>query len=148
MAVILTGVFTNKGREVLAKSFGKKGGFDLSFASYFKYGMGGWIMTPAGKIPKDPSPALLDVEATGEPGNIWYRKELTELDFTFVPPSIMQVRCMLSGIEANDDGTGEAPRFFEIGVFDENDNMLVYATMAEETKTPNKLLTNYVQAYF
>lgn len=150
MTTFLTGVFTNKGREVLSKSFGKNGGNPVCHAKYFKIGMGGYIDTPSGRVPKDPTSGLgyLDLEADGSPGNFVYQKTLSTVDFTFIAPSIMQVRCRLDNLEANDDGLGNPPRFFEVGVFDENDNMIVYATFPEQTKAANKILTNYVQAYF
>lgn len=148
MAFILTGVFTNKGREVLSKGFANLAGFPIVRAKYFKVGMGGWYDTPLGRVPKDPNPSLLDIEATGAPGDVFLQKDLVAADFLFVSPSTMQIRCRLSGSEGNDDGLGNAPRYFEVGVFDDNDNMIIYATFPEQTKSANKVLTNYVQAYF
>lgn len=145
---ILTGVFTNDGRVALAKSFGKVGGNPWSWASYFRIGMGGWYTTPEGRVPKDPDPSLSNLEADGSPGNIWVQKTLTPADFLFLSPSTMQIRCLLSPMEGNDDGLGNSPRFFEVGIFDDYGTMVIYATFPEQTKAANKLLTNFVQAYF
>ena len=148
MTVTLTGVFTDKGRETLAKAMANIAGFPQTRAVYFKIGMGGYVDTPSGRVPKDPNPALTDIEATGAPGDFSIQKNLNALDFVFIAPSTMQIRCQLSGSEANDDGLGNAPRLFEVGIFDDNGNMLIYATFPEQTKAANKILTNYVQAYF
>lgn len=145
---LLTGVFTTKGREVIAKGFGNVAGYPIVRAKYFRIGMGGYVTTPAGRSPKDPDPALTNIEADNTPGNIYFQKNVTALDLVFIVPSIMQVRCRLEPTEANDDGLGNPPRFFEIGVFDDNNNMIIYTTFAEQSKAPNKILSNFVQAYF
>lgn len=145
---ILTGIFTSKGRETLAKSFGQIGGFPYTNAVYFKIGMGGYIVSGDGRVPKAPNPALLDIEATGAAGDFFLQKNLVTTDFTFIAPSTMQVRCRVEPTEANDDGNGNAPRFFELGLFDANNNLLIYSTFPEQTKQANKILTNFVQAYF
>lgn len=148
MADLLTGVFTSKGREVIAKGIGNVAGYPSVRAKYFKIGMGGYFTTGGGRSPKDPDPSLTDIEADGTPGNAFFRKDFSPVDFTFIAPSTMQIRCRLEPSEANDDGNSEAPRFFEIGIFDDDDNMIIYTTFAEQSKAPNKILSNFVQAYF
>lgn len=145
---VLTGVITNLGRTTLAKSWGFLAGYPTTYPAYFKIGMGGYITTAAGRSPKDPDPTKTNIEADGSAGNYYFQKSLQATDFTFLPDSTMQIRCRLEPGEANDDGTGNAPRFFEVGVFDQNNNLLVYATFAEQTKAANKILSNSVQAYF
>ena|GEM_PF-4712449 len=143
----LTGVMTTVGRAALAKSFGKLGGNDGSHAAYFRIGTGGYIDTGSGRIPKDPSEALAEIEAvTG--AMFYFEKALTPSDFVFVAPSIIQIRCRLDGIEANDDGFGEEPEFFELGIYDDQDVLVAYTTFPQQTKASNKILTNYVQCYF
>lgn len=148
MAVV-NGVITNLGREVLAKSIGYIGGFSLSWATQFKIGEGGYVVTPSGNVPKAPDPSLTDLEAA-VPGSGLYHfdKALTSTDFTFLSPSIMQIRCKVLPTEANDDGYGNEPKFFEIGIFDNNDKMLAYATYDEQTKSAAKTLLLYVQIQF
>lgn len=150
MATLLTGVFTNKGRELLAKAFGNFSTGVTTRARYFKYGEGGYIVTPQGRIPKSPLDGVgyTDVEAAGNPSLFTYQKNLITTDFTFISPSIMQVRCRLSETEANDNGFGDPPRFFELGLFDDDDNMLVYSTFYEQTKSVSKILNNLVQVVF
>lgn len=148
---VLTGVFTYLGRKTLAKAYGRIAGYPDSYPTYFKIGMGGYIVTPAGRTPKDPDPTLTDVEADDTPGNIYIQKNLVSTDFTFIDVDgggIMQIRTRLEPGEGNDDGTGNSPRFFEVGVFDQNNVMLIYATFAEESKSDSKILSNNVQAYF
>lgn len=147
---ILTGVFTNKGRELLAKDFGNVGTGVTTRAFYFKYGEGGFITTGGGRVPKSPEDgvALLDLEAEADASLFSFQKSLVTTDFTFIAPSIMQVRCRLAEAESNDNGMGESPRFFEIGIFDDDDNMLIWATFSEQTKTASKILNNLVQVVF
>jgi hypothetical protein len=148
--IILTGIITNKGREIFAKSFGRVGTSVETYAFKFKYGEGGYIDTISGKVPKDPSDgaSLLDVEAAASPSLFEFSKNFVSADFLFIAPSTMQCRCRLTAIEANDDGFGDYPGFFELGIFDQNDNLIAYTTFAEQTKTPNKIVTNYVQIVF
>jgi hypothetical protein len=148
MAQTLEGVVTDKGREVLAKSLATLAGYPSVYAYSFKYGEGGWVQTGSGKIPKDPNPALLDVEATGAAGDMKYEKNFIAADMTFISPSTIEFRCKLDPTEANDDGLGNSPKFFELGIFDQNGNMLSYATFDEQTKTATKSLISYVQVSF
>lgn len=148
MAQTLEGVVTDIGREVLAKSIASIAGYPDSYAYSFKYGEGGFIQTGSGKVPKDPNPALLDIEASGAPGELKFEKLFTAVDMTFVSPSTIELRCKLDPTEANDDGLGDSPKFFELGVFDQNGNMLAYATFDEQTKTATKSLISYVQIHF
>lgn len=154
---ILTGIVTNIGREVFAKDFGNQlGGFGTANArAYkFKFGEGGFIDTGSGRVPKDPADGatLTDVEAAGDPSLFSFEKLFVSTDYTFIqttPDSnIMQLRCRLVELEANDNGFGDSPRFFEIGIFDDDDNMLIYTTFSEQTKTASKILTNFIQVLF
>lgn len=148
MAEFLQGVLTNKGRDTLAGSFAHVGGEPLSYAVYFKIGEGGYQETPAGNVPKPPDPAKLDIEATGTPGNMWFRKDFLPGDIQKVGEGRRQFRCRLTADEANDDGTGAAPKFYELGIFDNNDVLICYATFDEQTKNSTKVLDNSVQVVF
>lgn len=148
MAFVVTGVVTNKGRETFAKSMGSIGGFTLTRAYKFRIGMGGYITTLAGRVPKVPDPSKTIIEATGAPGDAYFEKLFGSTDFQFIVPSTIQIRCRLDPTEFNDDGLGNAPRLFEIGIFDDYNNLLVYATFDEETKAPTKVLTNFIQVIF
>lgn len=145
MAVI-NGVVTNAGRAALAKAVGYLGGFDLSYASDFKIGEAGYVVTPSGNVPKDPDPSLTDIESVGT--MYYFTKALIASDFSFISPSTIQIRCRLVPTEANDDGLGNNPRFFELGVFDQNGIMLFYATFDEQLKNATKTLVIYMQVQF
>jgi hypothetical protein len=147
---ILTGVITNKGRETFAKAFGRVGTGVESYAFKFKFGEGGYIQTPTSRVPKDPQDGitLLDVEAASTPGLFYITKNFVVTDLIFIAPSTMQCRCRLIQTEGNDNGFGDPPRFFELGIFDQLDNLMAYATFAEQTKTASKILTNFVQVVF
>lgn len=148
-AAVITGVVTDLGRELFAKSLANVAGFNIARAVTFKMGMGGYLIGPGGlRIPKTPNPALTDVEATNVPGDIYFQKTFVPADFLFISPSTMQVRCRLDLGDANDDGLGNAPRYYELGIFDDYGNMLVYATFGEMSKTPTKVITALVQIYF
>ena len=147
---LLTGIFTNKGREILAKSLGQIGTGITTYASYFKFGEGGYIETPGGRVPKSPDAGVgyLDIEAASSPTLFEFQKNLIATDFTFIAPSTIQIRCRLVESEANDNGFGDSPRFFELGVFDQNSNLLIYCTFSEQTKSASKILNNLVQVVF
>lgn len=147
MADTLTGVMTNRGREVLAKSLGNVGGFSLVRAVKFAYGEGGFEIIGGGRVPKEPNPALTDIEADGI-SLFRFDKNLVPADITFIAPSTIEFRCKLEPSEANDNGTGGSPRFFELGLFDDDDNLLVYSTFDEQTKVATKSLTTYLQVFF
>lgn len=148
MTIFITGVITDKGREVFAKSFGNVGGFPITYGDHFKIGEGGFIFNGTGNVPKTPNPALTDIEATGAPGDFYFQKDFSPADIAFIAPSMIRFRCKVLPTEANDDGNGENPKFFEIGIFDQNNNMMGYCTFDEQTKNAAKTLTTFVQLYF
>ena len=158
MTTVLQGVMTNKGRELLAKSFGAIGGFPLVTSISFAYGEGGYIVSGGGKVPKTPDPTLLTLDAYTQspPDNFVFGHDITAADVTFIAPSTIEFRCRLVPSEANDDGYGNLPKFFELGIFDgpvdsnnqPTGNMLCYTTFDEQTKTATKSLISYVQVVF
>jgi hypothetical protein len=152
MATVLQGVLTNKGREFIAKSFGNIGGFNMCRIVKFAYGEGGWVTSPSGgRSPKLPDPALTDIEAkttATAPDNYYFEKVIGASDVTFVMPSTIEFRCKLNPTDANDDGYGNPPKFFELGLYDDFGNMIAYTTFDEQTKTETKSLITYVQVVF
>jgi len=148
MAVI-QGVLTDVGRAKLAKSaLGSVAGYTWSYCSYFEIGEGGWIQQLTGRVPKTPSVAKTNIEADGSAGNSFFKKYLTSDRMLFVSPSTAQIDCYLSLEEGNDDGYGDSPNYFEIGVFDEDDVLLFYCTMPEETKNNTKILHHTINIVF
>lgn len=158
MTSVLQGVMTDKGREVLAKSFGMVGGYTTVAALSFGFGEGGYTISGGGRVPKTPDPALLDLEARTNPppDDFIYGHNITPADITFIPPSTIEFRCKLVPSEANDDGYGNPPKFFELGIFDgvvdgshkPQGNMIAYTTFDEQTKSATKSLITYVQITF
>lgn len=149
MAVVVQAVVTTIGRQVLAQSLlGTLAGYDHSELSYFQIGEGGWVDTINGRVPKDPDPSRTELEATGAPGDLKFQKALTAADVAFDTEAKAVVTAFVGLSEANDDGLGDSPRFFELGIFDSNDNMIVYATFPEETKTVTKTLNHVITIVF
>jgi hypothetical protein len=85
----------------------------------------------------------------------------------FISPATIQFRAFLDLLEANGDSGsepdtpddqdgpknssslgGDAPRFFELGIFDAQDNMVAYGTFPGETKLDTKTLNHLVSINF
>lgn len=146
---VLVGTITNEGRRRQAESWiGTLAGYPYMSVKYFKIGEGGWISDGINKIPKNPNPALTDIEADGSPGNSYFQKNIATNKVLFIAPSTAQIDCTLEISEGNDNGLGESPQYFEIGLFDEYDNMIVYATFPGETKNDVKILRHYLLCVF
>lgn len=152
---LIQGVTTDVGRIAIAKSMlGPlvRPPYAQSFAKYFKIGTGGYIAGPGGtKTPKTPVGNETDLEAAGDPSLFVYQKDFVAADLTYelcsgIPYAVC--RAYLEYSEANDDGFGNTPEFFEIGIFDEQDVMLFYATFPGETKTGSKTLNHYIYVSF
>lgn len=152
---LIQGVFTDAGREAFAKSFLgplKRPPYGESYAKYFKIGEGGYILGPGGtKQPKTPDPSRTDLESESDPTLYTFQKNLIVADLNFqicdsVPFAV--VRTFLDYSEGNDDGFGSNPEFFELGIFDEQDVMLFYATMPGETKNAAKTLNHFIHINF
>lgn len=167
MANIIQAILTDDGREALAKSFGGvSGGFDWSYGVYFKIGTAGYVDTGMDLEPVTPDPALSDIQS-GVSGVFWYRKTFDPSDILFISPATIQFRCFLDLEEsngdiseepdtpANQDGpknsgslASQAPKFFEIGVFDAQNKMVGYGTFPAETKLDTKTLNHLVNFNF
>jgi hypothetical protein len=68
--------------------------------------------------------------------------------FISVVGSDLTVQCRLEGPEANDDGLLNPPHFYELGIFDQDDDMIVYVTFAEEVKTSTVAIQHNVTVTF
>ena len=152
---VLQGVTTDAGRVALAQHvLGPlvRPPFAESYGKYFKIGTGGFLLGPGGtKSPKTPDPSLTDVEAATLVGGYFFQRDFAVADLDFdicegVPFAIFRV--FLDFTDANDDGFGNAPEFFEIGIFDPQDVMLFYTTFPGETKNPAKSLNHFVYVNF
>lgn len=157
----LAGVITDLGREKYAKYTGSL----LTFAAGagFKVGEGGWIDPGSGRIPRTPDSTLTDLDCKVNPGRYpnpddraYYPaavpppdigKAFVPADISFVAPSTIRLRCRLEAVEFNDDGFGNSPEIWELGVFDSDGDMLAYFTFPKQIKTPI-VLENYVNLTF
>jgi hypothetical protein len=153
MPQIVSAVVTDRWREKLARIYASNSGLGaFSAPSYFKIAEGGWVDPGSGKEPVTPSPTLTDVTAgTGiytSPSDFIFQKSLTGSDLIFTSPNRLEIRCIVATGEANDDGHGNPPEFFELGVFDASNNMLVYSTFPVEIKTNSKTLQHVIYVDF
>jgi len=152
MAQVVSAVVTDVWRAKLAGIYAGTETFaaPLSFA----IGEGGWQDLGSGKEPIPPSATLLNVTAPGFPVGSQYvfSKVLSGLDLTFTSPTRLEIRCLVSAGEANDDGSGAPPEFFELGIFDGSYAyplvspviMLAYSTFPIEIKTASKALEHVI----
>jgi hypothetical protein len=125
--------------------------------SYFQLGEGGWIDPGAGKQRRDPDPTFTALDATLDlarplpskryPTNslFVFQKSFIGADLVFVSPSTMRCRCFLDFGEANDDGFGNPPEFWELGVFDAANVLLGYGTFPLQLKDGTKQLENFME---
>ena len=152
---VIQGVFTDAGRDALAKSMlGPlvRSPYFETYFTYFKIGEGGYQLGPGGsKQPKTPEPDRTDLESVSTPGLYTFQKTLIAGDLTIEVDGTItyaKVRCFVNYGEANDNGFGQYPEFFELGLFDAQGVMLIYATFPGETKNPSKTLNHYIKANF
>jgi len=138
--------------------------------SMFRIGEGGWIDPGTGKERRTPvsnlrrlDNSLQDIDcivdatraapdqryATTE--RYYFEKALTTGDMSFLSPNKLEVRCKLETTEGNDDGYGNSPEFWEIGVFSEHPFiggqylLIAYGTFPMQTKTSAFPLLNIVR---
>lgn len=167
MANTVQSVMTNLGRAALAQSFGgPSGGFQFSWGKYFKIGTAAFQSSTQGNVPMNPNPALTDIQSVVS-GSFYYQQTFQASDILFVSPFTIQFRCLLQQFNANGnpmiepdtgagvDGpknsawlSGNAPIFYEIGIFDENNIMIGYGTFPGETKLNTKTLNHLANFNF
>lgn len=152
---VIQGVWTDVGRQAMAQGvLGPlvRPPYKETFFKYFKIGEGGFVLGAGGsKSPKTPDPSLTDLESVSDTALYTFQKDFTAAELSYeldgsVPFAV--AKAFLDFTEGNDDGMGESPEYFEIGIFDENDVMLIYATIPGETKNPSKTLNHIVKANF
>jgi len=144
-------IFTSEGRKRVGESLGSAlAGQPCLRIKSFKIGEGGFVNTPAGRIPNDPfsREGETDIEADGTPGSSFFQKDFTSDDFETNPDGSVRFTAILDYGEGNDNGFGDNPRYFEVGLFDQSDVMIAYGTFTEENKNPSKKLTKFIDLYF
>jgi hypothetical protein len=140
----------------------------------FKVGEGGWIdpgpgreaRTPDATLRRVTAPLIQDIDALVDPTRApidqrypadslgTFEKALTGTDFTFEAPTTIRIKCLLDFADFNDDGNGNDPEIFEIGIFCDHPTesgeklMLAYATFPKQIKDNTKQLENVVRIVF
>ena len=106
MAQIVSVVVSSAWRAKLAQIY--QGSASFAQPLSFVFGEGGWTDPGSGKEPILASAALTNVTASGYPAGSQYTfaKALTGGDLTFTSPTRLEIRCLVSSGEANDDGLG------------------------------------------
>jgi hypothetical protein len=154
MAVEVVGIVPDIARETWAKADVGSGNGHSKF-SYFKIGCGGWTDSSGTKEPIDPTTkkGLTDLDCIENSGSYpaasqyYFQKSLTSGDIAYEADRKSRGTCTISFTEANDDGLGNPPEFWEIGIFDENDVMVVYGTFPKETKTSDKEIEKEIRIF-
>lgn len=123
----------------------------LTFITSFKVGEGGWENTPGGQARRDPTdpgpantrgPTLTDLDCIVNPadypvdsrGN--FSKGLALVNFAFTGNTTLEATCFLDFGEFNDDGHGNFPEMYEIGLFNSASEMVAYGTFPVVEKNP------------
>jgi len=149
MPVNIEAVVTDIGRQRLMEGLGQTTALD--FITSFKVGEGGWEDTPGGRVPRDPTdegpsanrgPTLGDLDCLTNPsdypvdsrGN--FSKALALVNFAFTANTTLEATCFLNFGEFNDDGHGNFPEMYEIGLFNVSAEMVAYGTFPRVEKNP------------
>jgi len=151
MAVII-GVITDTCKTQWAKMHGDL--IPFSKISFFRMGEGGW-QNP-GPVPRIPDPTFTDLDALLDPSRALinqryaaderfaYQKSFVGGDIVEISPGVLRCRCFLDFGEANNDGFGNSPEFWEIGVYTATGKLLTYATFPLQLKDATKSIENFV----
>jgi hypothetical protein len=141
---IVQAVVTTAGMDAFADGF--TGASVLAAVDSFKVGEGGYKVELSGNVPRVPDPLLTDLDILGieYPGRYvvsttpTFQKALSyPADFTktYAPSGfpIVEVACLLDFGDYNNDGDGNDPEIYEIGLF-AGSVMIAYGTFDVQTK--------------
>lgn len=115
--------------------------------SYFKIGEGGWKTVAGSRVPRNPDPALTDLDCLENPtrypvsSRYSVQKTLTEADITHSEDGVLVIACELDVGEGNDpDGEdADPPEYYELGVFTADDDMIYYCTFPKFEKLSDRV---------
>lgn len=94
---------------------------------------------------KQPARGQVDLEAVDESlFSIQKSLELTDMVFQGTGTGRVRITCTLDADEGNDDGSGEAPVYYEGGLYTSNDVLVMYLTWPGAKKTSSGALTRVV----
>lgn len=139
--------------------------------THFRLGEGGWIATSAGRAPRTPIRDLtsLDIiEDVGRPAGSrfydvgenlgYFEKVFVPGDFSYVFPGILKISSVILTTEYNFKNVGTliydvggpytSPEIWEIGLFDADDDMIIYGTFPRELKDATKQIENLVRLMY
>jgi hypothetical protein len=168
--MIYQAVLTETGAAKFAKYPGGISGF-LRTISFFRLGEGGWIQSGPTRVPRVPDPTLTDLDIKLDPGRAapnrrydvgesfgYFEKSLLAEDFQFIVPSTLRVFPYITTTEYNykDDPPPAhlvyspvpahvSPHIFEIGLYDLDGDMVIYATVPEEIKDSTRQVENPIR---
>ena len=150
-----TGVFTDVYRAKFAElGAGVLGASNvdaaLSKLSYFKVGE----MGHTGVSPDVPDPTLSDIQAStdisagaGGVGSRFFQKTFGVGDVSYVA-GVLTVVCHVDGAEGNAQGADADPTYYELGIFDEHDDMIAYLTYTGQEKPVGEPLMHVVRVRY
>ena len=146
------GIYTDAYRAKLAQVASgsvNDAGKALLDLSTFAVGEGGWTLMGSNKVPVTPTGAETDLEANVDPGDscatgnerLRFEKAIGGANISDNGAGVLTIVCILdateTGLDSNSKLSGNCagdPELFEIGLFDENGDMMVYATFDERVK--------------
>lgn len=137
---------------------------------YIRWGEGGWQnpgptrRTPDASLRRLAAPLIQDLDAAvdvtrGTPRyaadeRAVFQKAIAPADVSYISPGIAQVRCLLDFGEFNNDGFGNSPRIWELGLFADHPAeagqllMVAYATFDVEVKTALRQVEKFLKVRF
>jgi hypothetical protein len=159
MPTTIQAIIPNAAIDAVLQNFGGLGGPPAILIDSFKVGEGGYEITASGNVPRDPTepgatgtrgPFLTDLDATQNPADYpgatgTFQKALAPGDFAYdAGTRTLSVTCLLDFGEFNDDGFGNPPEIYEIGLF-AGTLLVAYGTMTQQVKTPGVQIPNIVR---
>lgn len=135
---------------------------DVSTGFYkFRIGVRGFLDLGGGlKVPKEPLPNRTTIESDDPPPAFAFEKLFTadkvkvgkivagEFVEDLAAGTVLQLSSVLDFGEANDDGGGFPPHFFEIGVYDSTGVLVLYGTFPDEVKISAIQIVNLIRVRF
>jgi len=150
----LVATWTNAALEIASKAWG--GIVPFPVIDEFRVGEGGWELTSAGQVPRTPDPTLTTLDCVANPGRYpsdsvaTFSKALAAPQFSW-SGNVLSVACTLDFGEFNDDGFGNDPEIYELGLFGPNtltgmgQIMLAYCTFPVQVKNVAVTFPNVVR---
>ncbi len=108
--------------------------------SYFRFGEGGWTNQGGTKVPNTPEAAQEDLDcidnASAYPtdSRFSYEKDLEAADIDTSDDAKVTIICALDPDEGSDDGSGAAPEYYELGIYNADDVLMFYSTFPKIQK--------------